>query len=97
MKVNKTILLNILTIFSFIFYVIGIYLIVVLKGEEKWGSFQVDFLISALGPAIGLVMIVVFGAGVLVFTLYYERFNIFNTFLCWFWILSLYQCSDIRF
>ena len=92
MKEIKQLILNLIAIFSFILYGIGIYLHVAILGVE-WGNIAVDFAIQIVGPVAGVLFIVIFGSLILFFTYYIPKSRITNVFLCWFWILSLYQCA----
>jgi len=92
MKEIKQLILNLLAIFSFILYGIGIYLHVAILGVE-WGNIAVDFAIQIVGPVPGVLLVVVFGSLILLFTYYLQKLRISNILLCWFWILSLYQCA----
>ncbi len=92
MKEIKQFILNLIAIFSFILYGIGIYLHVAILGVE-WGNIAVDFAIQIVGPVAGVLLVVIFGSLILLFTYYIQKLRITNVLLCWFWILSLYQCA----
>lgn len=92
MKDLKQFILNIITIVSFVFYGIGIYLHVAILGEE-WGNIAVDFAIQVVGPVAGVLLVMVFGALILLITFYLQKLRVTNVLLCWFWIFSLYQCA----
>jgi len=92
MKDLKQFILNIIAIFSFVLYGIGIYLHVAIFGE-KWGNVAVDLAIQIVGPLLGVILIIIFGTFILLITYYIQQIKITNVFLCWFWILSLYQCA----
>ncbi|MHA1794039.1 MAG: hypothetical protein ACTSVI_15460 [Promethearchaeota archaeon] len=77
---------------SFVFYSIGIYIQVVYQGIQ-WGNIAVGFAIDVFGPAIGVIMVVLVGATVLLTLLKFKRVRAINIFLCFFWIISLYQCA----
>ena len=87
-----TFILNLITIGGFILYVIGIYLHVVLLGLD-WGNVAVDLSIRILGPFFGLLLVVLIGGFILFFCFFVKKLRIINIFLCWFWIISLYQCA----
>ncbi len=91
MEDKKQLILTIITIFSFITYAVGIYIYVQIFGE--WGNIAVDLAIELLGLFIGVLMVVLFGSLILTITYLINRLRITNVFLCWFWILSLYQCA----
>ena len=87
-----TFILNLITIGGFIAYVIGIYLHVVLLGLD-WGNIAVDLSIRVLGPILGLFLVVLIGGIILFLCFFIKKLRIINVFLCWFWIISLYQCA----
>jgi hypothetical protein len=64
MKEPKQLILNLVAIFSFILYGIGIYLHVAILGVE-WGNIAVDFAIQIVGPVPGVLLVVVFGSLIL--------------------------------
>jgi len=88
----KQFILNIVTIFSFILYGIGIYLYVTIP-LGKWDNIAVDLAIQIIGPLLGVILIIVSGSLILLLTYYIQKLKIANVFLCWFWIFSLYQCA----
>ena len=92
MEDKKQFFLNIITIFSFILYAIGIYLHIAILGEE-WGNVAVDLAINIVGPLFGVIIVVLIGSLILMLTFYISIFKKANVFLCFFWILSLYQCA----
>jgi hypothetical protein len=92
MKDRNEFILNLITIVSFILYAWGIYLHVAILGEE-WGNVAVDLAIDVVGPLFGVIVVVLVGAGILLFTYFIKLFKKLNIFLCFFWILSLYQCA----
>ncbi|MHA1798791.1 MAG: hypothetical protein ACTSVY_10145 [Candidatus Helarchaeota archaeon] len=89
---KRTFVLNLVTIGGFVLYVIGIYLHVVILGNE-WGNVAVDLSIRVLGPILGLFLVVVIGVVILFLSFFIKRLRITNIYLCWFWIISLYQCA----
>ena len=89
---RKLIILNIITIFGFCLYAYGIYLHVAIRGKQ-WGNIAIDLSIQLLGPVLGVIMIVYLGVLILLFSSGIPLFRTTNIFLCWFWILSLYQCA----
>jgi hypothetical protein len=92
MRDKKLFILNIIAIVSFIFYALGIYLQVVFQGIE-WGNILVYTLLQMLGNESGVMMVVIIGAFALLILYKWSKFNYINVFLCWFFILSLYQCA----
>ena len=92
MKNKSNFVLNIIAIISFIFYGIGIYLEVAIL-NQRWGNAEVDLLMQIFGPLMGVIAVVVIGASILAFTYSISKFESTNIFLCWFWIISLYQCA----
>ncbi|HME53044.1 MAG TPA: hypothetical protein VKM55_12555 [Candidatus Lokiarchaeia archaeon] len=84
--------MNVITIGSFIFYAIGIYIQVAIQGIT-WGNVVVNFALHVLGNALGVVMVAVIGACILLALYLIPKFHVIDVFLCWFWILSLYQCA----
>lgn len=89
---KKTFILNLIAIGSFGLYAIGIYLHVAILGNE-WGNIAVDLSLRVLGPILGLILVVLIGLVILLFTFFIQRLRITNIYLCWFWIISLYQCA----
>ena len=89
---KKSFILNLFTIGAFIAYIIGIYLHVGILGNE-WGNIAVDLSLRILGPVLGLILVVLLGLTILLFTFYVKRLRVTNIYLCWFWIISLYQCA----
>lgn len=89
---TETFILNIITVVGFCLYAWGIYLHVAIRGKE-WGNVAVDLSIQVLGPLLGVLMVVMLGGIILFFTLGISQFRAVNVFLCWFWMLSLYQCA----
>jgi len=87
-----TFILNLITIGGFIAYVIGIYFHVVLLGRD-WGNVAVDLSIRVLGPILGLFLVVIIGGIILFLCFFIKKLRVINVFLCWFWIISLYQCA----
>ncbi len=77
---------------SFILYGMGIYLIVAVLGKE-WGNIAVDLALQMLGPLYGVILVIVIGSLILLISYYIQKLRKINVFLCWFWILSLYQCA----
>ncbi|MBD3230407.1 MAG: hypothetical protein GF329_19665, partial [Candidatus Lokiarchaeota archaeon] len=92
MENRNQLLLNLMTIISFILYAASIYLHVRILGEE-WGNIAVDLAIDLVGPLLGVIIVVLIGAFILIITYYIEFLRTTNIFLCFFWILSLYQCA----
>ncbi|MHA1271308.1 MAG: hypothetical protein ACTSPY_16060 [Candidatus Helarchaeota archaeon] len=92
MKNLNQFILNIITIFSFVLYAIGIYLHVAILGEE-WGNVAVDLAISLVGAIWGVIFVVLIGSLILLITFFIDFLKKTNIFLCFFWILSLYQCA----
>jgi len=92
MKDFSQFILNIITIFSFVFYGIGIYLYVTIP-LGKWDNIAVDLAIQIVGPLLGVILVIICGAFILLLTYSIQKFKIVNVFLCWFWIFSLYQCA----
>lgn len=92
MKDRGQLLLNVIAIFSFILYGIGIYLHVGILGTE-WGNIAVDLALDILGPLMGIIIVIVIGAFILLITFQIHSFQKINVFLCWFWVFSLYQCA----
>jgi len=91
-KERELIALNIITIFGFCLYAYGIYLHTAIRGKQ-WGNVAIDLSIQILGPLLGVIVVVMIGALILLFTLEITPFHTTNIFLCWFWIFSLYQCA----
>ena len=89
---KKTFSLNIVTLGAFIAYVIGIYLHVAILGNP-WGNIAVDLSLRVLGPILGLILVVLLGLVIILFTFFIQRLRVTNIYLCWFWIISLYQCA----
>ena len=92
MKSKSNLLLNIIAVISFIFYAIGIYFEVTIL-KQRWGNAEVDLVIQIFGPIMGVIIVVLIGACILAFTYSISKFEVTNIFLCWFWIISLYQCA----
>ena len=92
MKDTKLLILNMVAIGSFILYGMGIYLIVAVLGKE-WGNIAVDLALQMLGPLYGVILVIVVGSLILLIAYYIQKLRKINVFLCWFWILSLYQCA----
>jgi len=92
MKDKTQVILNFFAAISFIFYGIGIYFYVTMLGEE-WGNVAVDLAIQIVGPLVGVILVILIGAFILFLTLYIQKTRHTNVLLCWFWILSLYQCA----
>ncbi|MHA1369152.1 MAG: hypothetical protein ACTSWN_07365 [Promethearchaeota archaeon] len=88
----RTFVLNLVAIFSFVLYAIGIYIQVEIQGI-RWGNAVVNFSIQVLGPLFGVVIVVLVGAAILMISYFITRLHAINVFLCWFWIISLYQCA----
>ena len=91
MKDRSQFILTLIAIISFIFYGIVIYLHVGVKGWS-WGNMAVDTALELLGPVFGVIIVAVIGSIILLITFLIQRTKQANVFLCWFWILSLYQC-----
>ncbi len=91
-KSKTSLVLNVITVIAFVFYAIGIYLEITLL-NNRWGNAEVDLLIQTFGPIMGVIVVVVIGASILAFTYSISKFEAANIFLCWFWIISLYQCA----
>jgi len=89
------VILNILTLVGFIAYAAGIYLWVT-KSCGYWLNPLIRILLS-MGPTGGSILIVLIGGVVLAVTLCVDRLRGLNIFLCWFFILSLYQCAANTF
>jgi len=92
LKDKSTIILNFLTFIGFILYGVGIYIETKLL-NKRWGNSEVDFSIQLFGPLIGVIVVVLIGFLILIITYSFSYLKTTNIFLCWFWILSLYQCS----
>ena len=92
MKDSKQFYLNIITIFSFVLYAIGIYLHVAIL-EEEWGNIAVDLALNIVGPLLGVIIVVIIGSCILLLTFFIRFLKKTNIFLCFFWIISLYQCA----
>ncbi len=92
MKEKGQFILNIIAVISFIAYGIGIYLFITVLGED-WGNIAVDLAIQSVGPLAGVILVIAIGAFILFLTLYIQKTRHTNVLLCWFWILSLYQCA----
>lgn len=92
MREKATFYLNIIAIFSFICYVVGIYLQVEFQGIV-WGNLLVFSLIFSLGTLFGVITVVFIGALALIILYKWQRMQVINVFFCWFFILSLYQCA----
>jgi len=92
LKSKSTLILNIIAVISFIFYAIGIYLEVTIL-NQRWGNAEVDLVIQIFGPIMGVIVVVLIGACILAFTHSISKLEATNIFLCWFWIISLYQCA----
>ena len=89
---KKTFILNLIAISSFVVYVIGIYLHIAILGND-WGNVAVDLSLRVLGPIFGLFLVVLIGLIILLFSFFIQRLRVINIYLCWFWIISLFQCS----
>ena len=92
MRDEKLLILIVITIISFIFYAIGIYIQVVFQGIE-WGNLFVYTLLQLFGNEFGVVMVVIIGAGILIVLYFLPKLDSITIFLCWFFIFSLYQCA----
>jgi hypothetical protein len=92
MTANKRLLLNIITIGGLLAYVIGIYIRVVILGEG-WGNILVVGTTALGGPLAGIVLVFVFYTIIIYLTYRINIFQGLNIFLCFFWILSWYQCA----
>ncbi|MHA1147346.1 MAG: hypothetical protein ACTSR8_03790 [Promethearchaeota archaeon] len=96
MKNTPSIVLNIITLIAFIFYVIGIFLETFIM-NKRWGNSAVDYSLTIFGPILGLALVVLIGGSILLVSYLISKLKRFslvlNIFLCWFWILSLYQCA----
>ena len=95
-KEKQLFILNLIAIGSFILYAIGIYIQVTFQGIT-WGNVVVNFALQVLGNALGVVMVVVIGACILLSLFMIPKFRVIDVYLCWFWILSLYQCAANSF
>ncbi|MFX0101305.1 MAG: hypothetical protein ACFFCS_17155 [Candidatus Hodarchaeota archaeon] len=92
MKNRPLFILNLVAILSFVLYAIGIYIQVVYQGIE-WGNVAVNLALQVLGPLLGVIVVVLIGAAVLLSLYAIKRLQAIDIFLCWFWIISLYQCA----
>ena|GEM_PF-1790428 len=92
MTANKRMLLNIITLGGLLAYVIGIYIRVVILGES-WGNILVVGTTALGGPLAGIVLVFIFYALIIYLTYRITVFQGLNIFLCFFWILSWYQCA----
>jgi hypothetical protein len=88
--------LNVATLGGLLAYVVGIYLHVVLLGQE-WGNVLVVGTIAIAGRTGGIALVFVIYTLVLFITLNFASLRGLNLFLCWFWILSWYQCAINEF
>jgi len=94
---NRNLLvLNIVTIGGLVAYVIGIYLRVIVLGES-WGNILVVETTALAGPILGIILVFIIYAFVVFLTFRLRVFQGLNLFLCWFWILSWYQCAINEF
>jgi len=96
---NKpTLILNFITIVGMILYAFGIYLETAILGRV-WGNSIVNLAIQILGPLFGIIIVTLIEIGILAFAYSLSKLDKVeitiapNIFLCWFWILSLYQCA----
>ena len=92
MQEKNQVVLNLIAIGSFILYRIGIYLHVGILGLD-WGNVAVDAAIQTLGPLGGVMIVILVGTLILLVTFFIQISRKTNVFLCWFWIISLYQCA----
>ena len=92
MRPQKLFWLNILTIGSFILYAIGIYIQVAFQGIT-WGNVAVNFALQVLGNELGVVIVLAIGSCIMILLYLLPKLHVIDVFLCWFWILSLYQCA----
>nr|MDO8113862.1 hypothetical protein [Candidatus Sigynarchaeota archaeon] len=91
-KEKKLAWLNVVAFGSFVLYAIGIYVQVVFQGII-WGNVVVNFALQVLGAGLGVMIVAAIGIGIL-FTLFIlPKLHVIDVFLCFFWILSLYQCA----
>ncbi len=79
MRDNKLFFLNIITIISFIFYAIGIYLQVTYQGIE-WGNLLVYSLLQIFGYEFGVIMVVLIGAIALIILYLWKKMEIIDIF-----------------
>jgi len=93
---QKLFWLNIITIGSFILYAAGIYIQVAFQGIT-WGNIAVNLALQVLGNELGTVVVVAVGAFILILLYLLPKLHVVDVFLCWFWILSLYQCAANSF
>ncbi len=96
MRPQKLFWLNIVTIGSFVLYVAGIYVQVAFQGIT-WGNVVVNFALQTLGNEFGVVIVAVAGSCILIVLYLIPKLHVVDVFLCWFWILSLYQCATNSF
>ena len=96
MKEKQLLVLNAITIGSFVAYVIGIYIQVAIQGIT-WDNVVINFAIHVLGNVLGVIIVAVIGASILIFLFFMPKLHVIDVFLCWFWILSLYQCAANSF
>ncbi|MHA1129447.1 MAG: hypothetical protein ACTSQQ_01455 [Candidatus Helarchaeota archaeon] len=92
MRNKNQFILYLIAIGSFILYGIGIYLHVGILGQD-WGNVAVEAALQVLGPLVGVLIVILVGALILLITFFVAFLRKTNVFLCWFWILSLYQCA----
>ena len=94
---NKNLLiLNLITIGGLVAYVVGIYLHVVVLGET-WDNILVVGTIALGGNIVGIILVFLIYATVIYITYRFRVFQGLNLYLCWFWILSWYQCAINEF
>lgn len=96
MRYKPTLLLNIICVIGFILYGIAIILYTVVL-NQRWGNAAIDLGIQILGPIFGTIVVLLIEIGILItaysISKYKKTTTATNIFLCWFWILSLYQCA----
>ncbi|MEX2681027.1 MAG: hypothetical protein Q6373_005465 [Candidatus Sigynarchaeota archaeon] len=95
-RLQKLFWLNITTIVAFVLYAIGIYIQVAFQGIT-WGNVAVNLALHVLGNELGTATVVAVGAFVMTLLYRLPKLHVADVFLCWFWILSLYQCAANSF
>lgn len=96
MKQESLLFLNVFAVIGMIFYAIGIYLETAIL-KKIWGNSAINLSIQVFGPLYGVIVVTLVEIGFLFLSYLISKIKgitiATNVFLCWFWILSLYQCA----